>query len=135
MPQRAARVVAFHDRDPRLPSFTEVISTTIDRTWGAAHPAREAALGRVAERVVVDELIRLAGEPDASVEARAGAEWGLRRIAALAPVRDGITGMEAAHRQLVRADIERFLERRSGEVPLTVPTRAPAGTPIGGGTP
>ncbi|HUF29258.1 MAG TPA: zinc-dependent metalloprotease, partial [Gemmatimonadaceae bacterium] len=131
MPQRAARVVAFHDRDPRLPSLTEVIGTTIDRTWGATHSAREAALGRVAERVVVDELIRLASEPDASVEARAGAEWGLRRISGIAAPREGVTGMEAAHRQLVRADIDRFLERRSDDVPLTAPTRAPAGTPIG----
>jgi hypothetical protein len=133
MPERAARLVAFHDRDPRLPSLTEVISATIDRTWGATHPARQAALGRVAERVVVDELIRLAAEPEASVETRAGAEWGLRRIAGMAVVREGITGMEAAHRQLARADIERFLERRAEDAPRTQLTQPPAGTPIGGG--
>jgi hypothetical protein len=41
--------------------------------------------------------------------------------------------MEAAHLQLVGADIERFLERRAGETGRTTPTQAPAGTPIGGG--
>ncbi|HSJ64644.1 MAG TPA: zinc-dependent metalloprotease [Gemmatimonadaceae bacterium] len=135
MPARAARLVAFHDRDPRLPSLTEVIGTTIDRTWGASHTAREAALGRVAERVVVDELMRLAADSEASVEARAGAEWGLRRIAGMAAVREGMTGMEAAHRQLVRADINRFLERTVEPTRRTDPTPPPAGTPIGGGRP
>jgi hypothetical protein len=133
MPERAARLVAFHDRDRRLPSLTEVIGATVDRTWGATQAAPEAALGRVAERVVVDELIRLAADPEASVDARAGAEWGLRRIAGMATVRDGMTGMEAAHRQLVRADIERFLERRAEDAPRTIPTPPPAGSPIGGG--
>lgn len=135
MPERAARLVAFSARDPQLPSLTEVIGTTIDRTWGATHTARQAALGRVVERVVVDELIRLAGDPEASVEARAGAEWGLRRISAMATVSQGMNTMEAAHRQLVRADIERFLERRSEDAPRTTPTRTPAGPPIGSGTP
>jgi hypothetical protein len=133
MPERAARLVAFQDRDSRLPSLTEVIGTTIERTWGATHSASDAALGRVTERVVVDELIRLAADGDASVESRAGAEWGLRRIAGLATVRQGISGMEAAHRQLVRADIERFLERRAGETVRSTPLPPPAGTPIGGG--
>jgi hypothetical protein len=133
MPQRAARLVAFHARDSRLPSLTDVIGTTIDRTWGATHAANEAALGRVTEWVVVDELIRLAADPEASVDARAGAEWGLRRIAGMAAVREGMAGMEAAHRQLVRADIERFLERRAEDAPRTAPTQPPAGTPIGGG--
>jgi hypothetical protein len=135
MPARAARLVAFHDRDPRLPSLTEVIGTTIDRTWGATHAAREAALGRVAERVVVDELLRLAADAEASVEARAGAEWGLRRIAGMAAVREGMTGMEAAHRQLVRADINRFLDRTVEPTRRTEPIPPPAGTPIGGGRP
>jgi hypothetical protein len=133
MPQRAARLVAFHDRDATLPSLTDVIGTTIDRTWGARHSAREAALGRVTERVVVDELIRLAADAEASEDSRAGAEWGLRRIAALTGPRVGLSDMEAAHLQLVGADIERFLERRAGETGRTTPTQAPAGTPIGGG--
>ncbi len=33
-PQRAARLVAFADRDPREPSLTEVIGRIVDRTWG-----------------------------------------------------------------------------------------------------
>jgi hypothetical protein len=84
--------------------------------------------------VVVDELIRLAADPEATVDARAGAEWGLRRITGMATAREGMAGMEAAHRQLVRADIERFLERRAEDAPRTAPTQPPAGTPIGGGT-
>jgi len=130
---RAARIAALADRDPTLPTLTAVIDRIIARTWGEATPARHAALARVTQRVVVDQLEELAGDRAASPEARAAAEWGLRRIArslaqapAVAP--DAET---QAHRALAAADIERFLMRRDAP---TVPPGAPAappGAPIG----
>jgi hypothetical protein len=130
-PQRAARLVAFADRDPTLPTLEEVISTMVDRTWAA--PAREhAALKRVVQRVVLDELIELASNGDATIEARAGAEWGLRRIArAIDGTQPGST-TEEAHYALALGDIQRFMDRRDAGTERYEPTTAPRGTPIGG---
>ncbi|MGH8721153.1 MAG: zinc-dependent metalloprotease, partial [Burkholderiales bacterium] len=80
-PQRAARIVAFSARDATLPTLTEVVGRVVDRTWGAPPAATHAALQRVAQRVVLDELLELARSDDATPEVRAAAEWGLRRIA------------------------------------------------------
>lgn len=129
-PQRAARLVAFADRDPAAPSLTEVIGRIIDRTWGAPAPAQHAALQRVTQRVGLDELIDLA-RTGPSPEVRAGAEWGLRRIARQVAVPSRVTGETLAHRQLAAADIERFLSRRDAPTARREPLAPPPGTPIG----
>ena len=132
-PQRAARLVAFADRDPRQPSLTEVIGRIVDRTWSAPAPAEHAALQRVVQRVVVDELIELAHRSEATPEVRGAAEWGLRRIARqlAAPPPSRATGEVLAHRQLAAADIDRFLSRRDAPTTRPEPLAAPPGTPIG----
>jgi uncharacterized protein DUF4953/uncharacterized protein DUF5117 len=130
-PQRAARLVAFADRDPQQPSLTEVVGRIVDRTWGRPAPAQHAALKRVVERVVVDELIELARRPEATPEVRAAAEWGLRRIGRQLAAPSRAVGDLAAHRQLAAADIERFLSRRDAATAPPQPLAAPPGTPIG----
>ena len=129
-PQRAARVAAFSDRDPREPSLTEVIGRIIDRTWGAPAPAEHAALQRVVQRVVVDELIELA-RSSATPDVRGAAEWGLRRIARQVAAPSRAIGDVLAHRQLVGADIDRFLSRRDAPTARPQPLTAPPGAPIG----
>jgi len=130
-PERAARLVAFADRDPRAPTLTEVIARMIDRTWGVPTPAAHAALKRATERVVVDELVRLGSDPRATVESRAAAEWGLGRIAGMLRTRRQGGPDDEAHRALAAADIERFLQRRDAPTPAAEPPGAPVGTPIG----
>lgn len=131
-PNRTARLVAFADRDPSLPTLSNVIDRMIARTWGAPTPAGHAALQRVSQRVVMEGLLALAGDADAVVQARADAEAGLRRIARLAAAPALTRDAEArAHRALVAADIERFLSRRDAASPRTPPTPPPPGTPIG----
>ncbi len=66
------------------------------------------ALDRVVQRVVTDELLGLAASSSGTVEARAAAEWGLRRI--LEKPR-GASVTASAHRDHVDRDITRFLER------------------------
>ncbi len=105
-PQRAARIAAFADRDPELPTLEEVVARVVDRTWGEATAADERALHHVVQRTVLDVLIDLADNGDATPEARAAAEWGLRRIAS------GIEASTNAHAQLARSDIERYLTHR-----------------------
>jgi hypothetical protein len=131
-PARAARLVAFAARDPNAPGPTEVIARIIERTWGTPAAVRNAALQRVVQRTVVEELINLAANERATPDARAGAEWGLRRIArtAASPVTAASPDV-AAHRALVSADIQRFLERRDAATTRNRPAPAPVGVPIG----
>ncbi|HEY3280491.1 MAG TPA: zinc-dependent metalloprotease [Gemmatimonadales bacterium] len=130
-PQRAARLVAFADRDLQQSSLTEVVGRIVDRTWGRPAPAQHAALKRVVERVVVDELMELARRPEATPEVRAAAEWGLRRIGRQLAAPSRAVGDLAAHRQLAAADIDRFLSRRDAPTAPPQPLAAPPGAPIG----
>jgi hypothetical protein len=129
--QRTARLVAFHARDPDLPTLEEVIARVIDRTWSEQTSAGELPLRRVVQRVVVDELIDLAANRSASVETRAGAEWGLRQISELIQTTDAGTPSDQAHRLLAWSDIDRFLNRRAATTERSGALAAPPGTPIG----
>ena len=128
---RMARVAAFYDRDPSLPSPEDVVDHFIDALWSA----EGGALSRVPQRELVDVLIDLAASTTATVESRAAAEWGLRRIADRAAADAELAGDNdaetAAHGQLVAADIERFLARRFEGGERTDALAAPSGTPIG----
>jgi hypothetical protein len=135
-PQRMARAAAFRARDASSPGPDEVIATLVSRTWLAARARGEltevAALRRVVQRVVVDELIALASSERATPEARAAAEMALRglerRLAAPAAAR----AEETSHRQLALSDIRRFLERPAEVTRPYRPRAMPPGTPIGG---
>ncbi|MDE2805726.1 MAG: zinc-dependent metalloprotease [Gemmatimonadota bacterium] len=118
-PARTARVVAFHARNPSLPSLEEVVARLVDDTWGRSASGSEAALVRVVQNVVVDELLALAANEDATTEARAAAEWGLRRAQARAAALASGTSAAAdpnaatpiAHAERVVGTIDRFLGR------------------------
>ncbi|NIM52183.1 MAG: DUF5117 domain-containing protein [Gemmatimonadales bacterium] len=131
-PRRAARLAAFHARNQDLPSLEEVIGRLMARTWEARTRSETAALRRVVQRIVVDELIDLAGSPNATVEARAAAEWGLRRIFELIQMQEPRLPAEQAHQSLAWADIERFLNRRDEATQRSEHRAMPPGTPIGG---
>lgn len=117
-PGRTARVVAFHARDPSLPSLEEVVGRLVDDSWDRSGGASDAALVRVVQNVVVDELLALAANEAATTEARAAAEWGLRRAQARA-ASDSATGDSAdptgatvvAHAERVVSTIDRYFER------------------------
>jgi hypothetical protein len=129
-PARMARVAAFHQRDPSLPTPEEVVQRFVDGTWRAA--TSSDPLGRVAQRTVLDELVNLGSDADATVEARAAAEWGLRQIAGvIGSAAETPNPSVAAHRELAAADIERFLARRYEGGERTEGLPAPPGTPIG----
>lgn len=130
-PERTARVVAFAARDSSLPALEDVIGALVDRTWAPAPDGAEGALARAVQRVVVDELIRLAANDRASVESRAAAEWGLRRVAARLGERGaGGASPGEAHRMLAAADIQRFLDRRALPTSLTEPLPIPPNMPL-----
>jgi hypothetical protein len=132
-PQRIARLVAFNARNSDSPSPEDVIQRVIERTWGALPGGRDAALRRVVQRVVADELLDLAANEEATVEARSAAEWGLHRISDVIRTRNALLPVEEAHQTLVREEIRRFMNRPFDSTKRSVPLRAPPGTPIGHG--
>jgi hypothetical protein len=108
-----------------------VVGRVIGRTWGERRHQQHAVVQQAVERAVVDELLDLAANPEATVESRAAAEWGLRRIADLIQQREPRLPVEEAHRTMAWADIERFLQRRSLPADRSEPVSQPPGTPIG----
>jgi len=130
-PQRIARLVAFNARNSDSPLPEDVIQRIIERTWGGLPGGRNAALRRVVQRVVVDELIDLAANQNAAVEARAAAEWGLHRISDVIRNRTALLPAEEAHQTLVREEIRRFMNRRFDSTERSESLPAPPGTPIG----
>jgi hypothetical protein len=156
--ERAARLVDFHRRDASLPSFEEVLDALVARTFGPGGKAaaagagggagglRQAELRRAVQWVVVRRLLDLAGDAAATPGVRERAEAHLARLARElggrrtggAPASGAAPGgvrrddEERAHRELLAAEITRFLDRRAAEpAEHGEPLPAPPGQPIG----
>lgn len=133
-PRRAARVVAFHARDASLPSLEEVVSRLVDHAWARSGGGQDGLLARVVQRVVIEELMALAVNADASPEARAASEWGLARARGLAENAlsaasqgggDLGSAPTVAHAGQAIATIDRFMERAWTADERSEPLRAP----------
>jgi hypothetical protein len=132
---RAARLVEQNALDPSLPGLGDVIDSVFSATFGAAtRTPYEQEVKRAIERVVVDELMDLAGSAPMS-QVRAIATLKLqRRGSELGQAAMARQGGEAAVAQatLLSADIGRFLTRPANAVAIRFPApNAPPGAPIG----
>jgi hypothetical protein len=131
--ERASRMVAQHAVNPALPGLEDVIDRLTAATFDAPTTTPyEAEVRRAEERVLVDRVMWLAvGSPNNQV--RAIASMKLSKLAAR--MRTGVakTDSDAAQRQLLAADIKRFLERPLDPArPIPHPAAdAPPGAPIG----
>jgi|CXWL01.1.fsa_nt_gi hypothetical protein len=132
-PERAARMVDLHRRDPILPSFDDLLHALLGRTFPAAPAGRPrlAELHRTVQTVVVEGLIALARNPDASPAVRAQAEAALGGLAKT--LAKAVTdGSERAHRGWLAREIGRFLARPAATGPdLPAAPEPPPGSPIG----
>ncbi len=133
---RAARMVAQSAVDQSLPGLGEVIDRLIRATFDQPTSGTyEAEVRRAEERVLVDRVMWLAqASPNAQV--RAIANLKLDRIRARSTTAGASTMAEAerAHRQLLAADIKRFMERGMVDAlggKIMPPSPAPPGAPIG----
>jgi hypothetical protein len=131
--ERAARLVQQAANDPRALSLSETIDRLVATTWDApaGSRAKSAALGRVSQRAVVDRLLALAADREASPEVRAMAELKLADLRRSAQRRAGSGAADArAHWTSIAGDLTRWAERR--ELPTPTPAlRAPPGDPFG----
>jgi hypothetical protein len=129
---RAARMVAQHAVDPSLPGLNEVIDRLFKATFEAPTSTEyEAEIRRAEERVFVDRLAWLA-EAASMPQVRAIAASTLTAIPQRAfPATRQITTADRAHKDLLAADIKRFLERPADAARLMPAPDAPPGAPIG----
>jgi hypothetical protein len=132
-PERAQRMIEYHALDTANPSFEELVGNVFSATWQAPSlSGYRGAIQRTVNAVVLDHLIRLAANEEASAQVRAVASFKLdelkRWIATQAPAAKD----EAVRAQLFFAasQIERF-QKNPQEVHITVPAAPPDGDPIG----
>jgi hypothetical protein len=139
-PDRAARMVTQNAIDQALPGLGEVIDRLIRATFDQPTSGTyEAEVRRAEERVLVDRVMWLAqSAPNAQVRAIAALK--LDRIRARSATGGAAANTfgesERAHRNLMAADIKRFLERPMQDAAsgrIMPPSPAPPGAPIGGG--
>jgi hypothetical protein len=110
--ERAARVVVQASRDANQLTLDEVISTILNRTWGAAAPASaaERAMQRAAQRAALDALLDLAGDAKAMPDVRAAAVHHLKALQTRLGSVAGADETAKAHISAAAFDVQRFMD-------------------------
>ena len=121
-PARAARLVAFADRQPDGLSLPEVVDMVLTRTWRAARDSepRHRSLRRVTERVALDSLMMLGGHADTSPEVRAYVLDQIARLGESLRTRKDENPLTEAHYRQAERDITRYLGNPAANMPKTV---------------
>jgi hypothetical protein len=133
-PERAARLIQFHARDPELPGLEFVIDRLVERTWKAPHrPGFAGELSRTVDIAVMRNLMGLAAFDNAAPQARAVAALKLEELKLWLGERRAAETDPAwkAHFFFAESQIEMFQQDPSN-VKLTIPLDSPPGAPIGG---
>ena len=132
-PERAARLVEFHARDPRYPGLDEVLDNIVARTWEAPMRATyHTEVQRTVNMVVLSELMSLAASERAPNQVRAIAELKLEELRRWLMTQPDLTRDEKQKAYLFYAQnqIKRFQEDPK-KMNLTRPNDPPDGQPIG----
>jgi hypothetical protein len=136
VPERAARLVDFHRRDPALPGLEEVLDGLVEKSFGGSgtKSPRHAELRRAVQWVVVRRLVGLSNNPEAAPGVRARVDAELAELRVNLGMRGALGDQaEGAHRTFLAREIERYLDRRAQEDPAKrpEPLPPPPGQPIG----
>jgi hypothetical protein len=133
-PERAARLTLAAGRDAL--TLDAVIERLVARTWGAPPDGdpRQAALRRVAQRVVLDRLLDVASR-ETSPEVRSVVEARLLRLKSDLRARRGSDAVADAHLRAAERDITDFFEHPELRKPRPDRPYAPPGRPIGADAP
>ncbi len=118
-PERAARLVAFADRQPDNLSLPELVETLMDNTWLITEEssAQQATLRRVTQRVLLDAMMMLGANSNTTPEVRA---YILDQLVVLADelrTRNASDPMVLAHNRQAVRDIQRYLEDPQANAP------------------
>jgi len=144
-PERAARLVAFADRQTGALTLPEVIDQVLTATWRSAVPAspRRASLRRVTERASLDALMILGAHADTTPEVRAVVLQAIGRLGQSLASRTDAEPVGDAHLRQAERDITRYLQNPAANAPKSIApgwgarprSRYPLnpGPPLGGG--
>jgi hypothetical protein len=118
-PERAARLVAFADRQPNALSLPEVVDAVLARTWRATADAdtRHKSLRRVAQRTALDALMMLGAHADTSPEVRGYVLDQIAKLAESLKTRRDDNPITDAHYRQAERDIVRFLDNPTANAP------------------
>jgi hypothetical protein len=121
-PERAARLVAFSDRDPQMPTLPEIVGTVMTHTWNASRDAepRWRSLRRVTQRVTMDSMMVLGASPGTSPEVRSYVLDQLTLLGKDLDKRRDSDPMTQAHYRQAARDIARYLENPTANAPKSV---------------
>jgi hypothetical protein len=121
-PARAARLVAFADRQAGALSLPEVIDAVLARTWRAAAEteSQHRSLRRVAERVALDSMMMLGAHADSSPDVRAYVLDQIARLGESLRARKDSNPITEAHYRQAERDIARYLENPAANAPKSV---------------
>jgi hypothetical protein len=132
-PERAARLIQYHARNPELPDFHDVLDRLIEFTWDA--PVKDGMFGelqRVVDNVVLYHLMGLAVYDAAAPQVRAVSRWKIEELKSSLESKSEASGRinQKAHFLNALALIDLFEEDPS-QLKLPQPLSAPPGAPIG----
>jgi hypothetical protein len=129
-PQRMARLVEFHTREPDYPGLGEVVEAVLRSTWYAPPELTpyHQQLRQVVERVVLDRLMAGAASAENTPQVRAVLTEQLASLVEWLAAREALT----AHQELALDDLLRWQQRPEGLMPVSDPATLPPGSPIGG---
>jgi hypothetical protein len=133
-PERAARLVEYHSRDPKNPGLAEVIDKLLAQTWRSQPGSGSSAeLQRTVNAVALHHLMALASNDRAAPQVRAIASHKLNQLKTWLSGQIRLTALEEgqrAHYFFALAQIKRF-EENPKELNLIRPAEPPDGAPIG----
>ena len=132
-PERAQRMIEYHDRDANSPGFDELLNEVLAATWKApATPGYNGAIQRTVNSVVLSHLMSLASDEHASSQVRAIALLKLHELKKWIASQENLTKAVETRAQFffARNQIDHF-EKNPSEVHVTAPATPPTGDPIG----
>ena len=133
-PERSARLVQQHALDASQPGLAEVIDSALGIAKLEPEDTYLAAIGRSAQRVLVDRLMWLAQtarSPEVKAIAQMKLQYFLGQLPEVNTAQLAGAGEGTAHVMQLAADIRRFLERPWDPQVLPRPFTPPPGMPIG----
>jgi hypothetical protein len=118
-PARAARLVAFADRQASALSLPEVVEAVLARSWraGADAEARHKSLRRVVQRTTLEALMMLGAHADTSPEVRGYVLDQIARLGESLRARKDEHPITEAHYRQAERDIARYLANPAANAP------------------
>ena len=133
-PQRAARLVEFHARNPQDPGFAEILDAVVNSTWKALHKTGyDGEIANTVDNVALYYLMNLSADEHASEQVRAIAALQLHELKTYLDAQQAShsKSLDRAHIFFALRQIDLF-EKDPKRIDVTAPVEAPDGPPIGG---